>query len=180
MIRLEPLQVENFQKIVEWNEGHTIEFLNQWAGPVYEYPLTREQIERYYEDYITKEKDTLFVYQIINEETNEMIGTIELDVKDTVNKVGRIARFLIGDEKFRGKGTGKEALLKALKFGFENLKLNKITLGVYDFNTRALRCYEKVGFIIEELKENYRVVNNNCWNLYNMAITLEQWRISKT
>lgn len=174
MIKLEPLQKEDFKKILLWNEGKSAEFLLQWSGPFYKYPLTEEQLEKYYDDYISKEKDTLFVFRIIDVESKEMLGTIELDVKDKINKIGRVARFLIG-ESCRGKGIGKEALKEVESFGFEKLNLNKITLGVYDFNISAINCYKKVGFIIEELKENYRTINNSNWNLYDMAITKEIW-----
>lgn len=174
MIKLEPLQKEDFKKILLWNEGKSAEFLLQWSGPFYEYPLTEGQLEKYFDDYISKETDTLFVFKIINVETKEMLGTIELDVKDKINKIGRVARFLIG-ESCRGKGIGKEALSEVVSFGFKKLNLNRITLGVYDFNTNAIYCYKKVGFIIEELKENYRTINNCSWNLYDMAITKEIW-----
>ena len=36
-----------------------------------------------------------------------------------------------------------------LKYAFENLNLNKVTLGVYGNHTPAVRAYEKVGFKIE-------------------------------
>ncbi|GEM_PF-123141 len=180
MIRLESLQKEDFKKIVEWNESHSAEFLLQWAGPVYEYPLTEEQLERYFDNYVIKEKDTLFVYKIINVETSEIVGTIELNEKDRTNKIGRIGRFLIGEESYRGKGTGKEALKEAIRIGFEKLKLNKITLGVFDFNISAIRCYESVGFVIEEYKENYRKIGNDYWNLYEMGITKERWEANLT
>lgn len=175
MIRLENMEYNDFKKIVEWNEGTTPDFLLQWSGPLFEYPLTEEQIIKYFDSYVSKEKDTLFIFKIIDTETNEMIGTIELDEKDTTNKIGRIARFLIGEESHRGKGIGRQALSEVIGFGFKKLKLNKITLGVYDFNTNAIRCYERVGFKIEELKENYRKVESGCWNLFDMGITKEQW-----
>ncbi|MFX0099236.1 MAG: GNAT family N-acetyltransferase, partial [Candidatus Hodarchaeota archaeon] len=33
-----------------------------------------------------------------------------------------------------------------LKFCFNILNLNRVELGVYEFNTRAIHVYEKVGF----------------------------------
>lgn len=175
MIRLEPLQKEDFKKILEWNEGNSAEFLYQWSGPFYEYPLTEEQLESYFDNYVSKEKDTLFVYKIIDMETSKIIGTIELDEKDTKNKIGRIARFLIGEENYRGKGVGRKVLSEVIRIGFEELKLNKITLGVFDFNTSAIRCYKSVGFVTEELKKNYRKLGNDYWSLYDMGIIREQW-----
>jgi RimJ/RimL family protein N-acetyltransferase len=32
------------------------------------------------------------------------------------------------------------------RFGFEMMNLHRIDLTVFDWNTRAIRCYEKVGF----------------------------------
>jgi RimJ/RimL family protein N-acetyltransferase len=176
MIKLEYLEKEDFKKIVQWNEGKSEEFLLQWAGPVYEFPLTEEQIEKFVSTYMHKEKECFFVYKIIDAEIGQMLGTIELDVKDTVNKVGRVGRFLIGEENGRGKGIGRAALSEVLRIGFEELKLNKITLGVFDFNHRAMRCYESVGFAKENVKENYRRIGNEYWNLYDMGITRERWK----
>jgi RimJ/RimL family protein N-acetyltransferase len=175
MIKLAPLQKEDFKKIIEWNEGKSADFLLQWSGPFYKYPLTQQQFESYFNNYISKEKGKLFVFKIIYKETNEMIGTIELDIKDTVNKIARVARFLIGEDNLRGKGIGREALKEVVRFGFEDLNLNKITLGVFDFNKNAIRCYESVGFKIETLKEKYRESENGWWNLYDMGIAKEQW-----
>ncbi|ERI94567.1 acetyltransferase, GNAT family [Clostridiales bacterium oral taxon 876 str. F0540] len=179
MIKLKPLQKEDFKKILDWNEDKSAEFLLQWSGPFYEYPLTENQLEWFFDNYIMKEKETLFVYKIIDVKTSEMIGTIELDIKDTVNKIGRVARFLIGEESLRGKGVGREALSEAVRIGFEALKLNKITLGVFDFNTSAIRCYESIGFKKEDLKENYRKIGDTYWNLYDMRITKQEWEKKK-
>lgn len=175
MIKLEPMQKEDFKKVIEWNEGKSADFLLQWSGPFYKYPISQKQFDSYYDDYISKEKDTLFVFKIIYKETNEMIGTIELDIKDNVNKIARVARFLIGEDNLRGKGIGRETLKEVVRFGFEDLNLNKITLGVFDFNKNAISCYESVGFKIETLKEKYRESETGWWNLYDMGIAKEQW-----
>lgn len=175
MIKLELLQKEDLKKIVEWNEGKSADFLLQWAGPIYKYPLTEEQLQRYYTNYITKEKDTMFVYKIVEASSGSMIGTVELDVRDPINMNARVGRFLIGEESCRGKGIGKQALKEIVRIGFEELKLKKITLGVFDFNTRAINCYKSVGFEIEELKENYRKTETGWWNLYDMGITVQHY-----
>ena len=36
-----------------------------------------------------------------------------------------------------------------LKFGFEELGLNRIALGVFDFNKSAIKCYKNMGFKLE-------------------------------
>lgn len=52
-----------------------------------------------------------------------------------------------GDQVNRGYGTRAIGLM--LKYGFAEMGLNRIGLKVAAFNTRAVRTYEKAGFILE-------------------------------
>jgi ribosomal-protein-alanine N-acetyltransferase len=54
---------------------------------------------------------------------------------------------LIGEEKFRGRGTGFEVISHLLHFSRRNLDLKKIYLGVHKDNVPAVRLYKKLGFI---------------------------------
>ncbi|PAB60343.1 GNAT family N-acetyltransferase [Anaeromicrobium sediminis] len=177
MIRLEYLDKEDFRKIVQWNENKSSDYLFQWAGPMYKYPLTEIQIEDYFLNEVQRDKSNIFAYKITLVETNEFVGTIELHVIDEVNRIGRIRRFLIGEESLRGKGIGKLALENTLRIGFEKLNLQKITLGVFDFNHNAIRIYENAGFIKEKLLQNVRKASAPYWNLYEMAIAKVEWQI---
>jgi diamine N-acetyltransferase len=55
----------------------------------------------------------------------------------------------IGDKSVWNQGYGTDAMRLLLKHGFENLNLNRIYLKVYATNLRAIRCYEKVGYVSE-------------------------------
>ncbi len=59
-------------------------------------------------------------------------------------KSGFIYDFLI-DEKFRGKGFGKESLA-LLEAHAKTLGMTAIKLHVFEHNTHARSLYEKVGF----------------------------------
>jgi RimJ/RimL family protein N-acetyltransferase len=56
---------------------------------------------------------------------------------------------VIGDKTEWNKGYGAEAMTLLLKHGFETLNLNRIFLRVYEDNVRAVRSYEKAGFVLE-------------------------------
>lgn len=175
MVKLEFLLEEDFDKIIKWNENTSPEYLMQWAGPTYKYPITKEQIAENFKNMPNKEKSQIFIYKIIYTESNEVIGTIQLIKTDNVNKIGRVARFLIGEESMRGKGVGTAAIDEILDIGFNTFLLEEITLGVFDFNYGAIRCYEKVGFKKTKFTENARVVENKYWNLYEMSIKKNEW-----
>jgi len=52
--------------------------------------------------------------------------------------------------KHCGKGLGAKAIYKAKDFAFSELGLKKLYLHVLESNTRAIRCYEKCGFVIDD------------------------------
>lgn len=79
-------------------------------------------------------------------------GFISVDWKNRLAELG----ILIGEKSVRGKGYGADAVETLCRFGFEEMGLHKITARVFDFNTAALRCYEKCGFVREGvLRQEY-------------------------
>ncbi|MDP4091516.1 MAG: GNAT family protein [Bacillota bacterium] len=178
MIRLEPLQREDFHNIIEWNKGRTSDFLLQWAGPSYEYPITEQQIEDYFNETNANEGREMAIYKIVLEENGKMVGSFQIREDDKDSNTGRVGRFII-DEAFRGKGIGKEALTQLMQIGFESLHYDIISLGVFDFNSAAIACYETVGFEKYKLVEKARAASDGYWNLYDMKITREKWNLKK-
>ena len=169
MIRIELIEEEDFNKVIKWNLDKTSDFLLQWAGNSYKYPLTLEQIRN---NYYTNVKNSVHnIYKIISNSSNEIIGTIELVERDKINRIGRVSRFLIGEEKYRGNGIGTEVLKKVVKIGFEEFRFKEITLGVFECNLAAIKCYEKTGFKKEKFIEKAKKSSLGYWNLYEMKIS---------
>lgn len=56
---------------------------------------------------------------------------------------------MIGEKDCWSQGYGTGAMLALLRFAFDEMNLNRIELRVYAFNERAIRCYEKCGFVRE-------------------------------
>ena len=177
MIKLDLLEKKDLKRIIEWNVNKSSDYLLQWAGPMYNYPLTLAQVEYYFLNEVKKDNSTIYVYQIRLINTDQIIGTVELREIDKNNKVGKICRLLIGEKNNRGKGIGTEVLKEALRIGFEDMKFQKITLGVFDFNHSAIKCYENVGFTKENFLENVRKSSTGYWNLYEMEISKMKWQV---
>lgn len=175
MIKLSLIEIGDLEKIVEWNENKSADYLLQWAGPMYNYPLTPVQVENYFLNEVKKDSSNIFVYKVQLSDTCEIIGTVELRQIDENKKIGKVCRFLIGDEVIRGRGIGTEVLKEILRIGFEDLNFEKITLGVFDFNQGAIKCYENAGFAKVKLIENARKSPSGYWNLYEMAISKDTW-----
>lgn len=85
------------------------------------------------------------IFSIIDMESDELLGSCGLHDIDHVNGLALFGIF-IGNKNFWNKGYGEEATRLCLDYGFNVLNLHNIYLLVIEYNPRAIRCYEKVGF----------------------------------
>ena len=81
-------------------------------------------------------------------ETGSLIGEIRLDRVDLRDRRASLA-IGIEDASQLGKGLGTEAILLVLGYAFDVLKLHRISVRVVDYNIRAIRAYQKCGFVVE-------------------------------
>lgn len=82
----------------------------------------------------------------------------------------RLGIVIVDDEK-RGKGYGKEMISMAVRYAFDPLKADKISLGVFANNPAAIRCYRSAGFspVALENPERYRCFGE-VWDCIEMQI----------
>lgn len=175
MIKLEKFDREDFKQLIEWiNSEHLI---TNWAGSLFRYPLTEESLDWYIEDTNDYEKSDAFIYKAVDTKTGNTVGHVSLGGISEKNRAGRISRVLVGNTAERGKGYCTGMINAILKIGFEELKLHRISLGVYDFNKAAIRCYEKCGFIKEGvMRDVLRYQDNTYWSLVEMSILEHEWK----
>lgn len=59
----------------------------------------------------------------------------------------------------------------SIKYAFEILKIQKITLGVFDNNKSAYYCYKAIGFQDVKLEDNeyYHILNED-WKCLELEI----------
>ena len=91
----------------------------------------------------SKLEENAIIFSMVEKETNEFIGNIEImEIKNNVGEMG-----IAITPKKQDKHYGQEAIKKFIEYAFNNLSLDGLELNVYNFNLRGIRCYEKVGFI---------------------------------
>ncbi|QAV33347.1 Protein N-acetyltransferase, RimJ/RimL family [Fervidobacterium changbaicum] len=97
-----------------------------------------------------------------------------------IDWVARSAEYGIAifDSNYWNKGIGTEVTQMMLKYAFEYLNLNRIWLRVFENNQRAIRVYEKCGFIQEGRMRQARYFKGQYFDIVLMSIlTDEYWRI---
>ncbi|PEA11813.1 GNAT family N-acetyltransferase [Bacillus thuringiensis] len=168
VIKLKTFKKSDFKQLINWINSE--EFLIQWSGNAFTFPLDEQQLEKYIESANT------LAFKVVDEETSDVIGHISLGQIDNINKSARIGKVLVGNTKMRGRSIGKHMMKAVLHIAFDELKLHRVTLGVYDFNISAISCYEKIGFLKEGLLRESKRVGETYWNLWEMSMLEYEWK----
>lgn len=105
---------------------------------------------------------------------DKLIGELSLDV---VNWNGRDAFVAIGigEPENWGKGYGTDAMNILLRFAFSEINLHRVTLSVFEYNPRAIRSYEKLGFRHEGCRRLALNREGRRWNELYMGILRDEW-----
>lgn len=169
-IRLEHFSTADVERLISWigNEKEMVKF----AGPSFTFPLTKDQLLRHLDD--TKRH----AFNIIHNDTVTTIGHGE--VYHTNEHTGRICLIIIGDKQFRGEGYGTMATRLLTDWSFKNLHTKMVDLNVYDFNTAAIKAYERVGFRIITNNNTPTIIDGESWTSCRMQITREQFYSNET
>lgn len=111
----------------------------------------------------------LYNFAIETLEDGRYIGGCGINHLDWKNSIATVGIF-IGDKSLWGKGYGTDAMKLLISFIFEQMNINKIKLNVYAFNERAVKCYEKCGFVKEGTlrQEIYR--DGRYYDVYVMGL----------
>jgi len=143
-IELQPFARSDFDRLIGWIPS--ADFMLQWSGPQFEYPLTAAQLEEYI---CTAEMSPplRYIYKAVDTDAGAAVGHIELSM--TGADSGTVARVLVGDPALRGQGIGRQMVGRAVEIAFLTLKLEALYLSVFEFNRAALACYRGLGFRVD-------------------------------
>jgi len=81
----------------------------------------------------------------------------------------------LGEPEFWGKGYGSDAMNVILRYAFRALNLNRVNLTVFEYNPRAIRSYEKVGFKLEGRERKWMAREGKRWDMVFMGILRREW-----
>lgn len=170
MLRLRPYKNCDAKYIVSWIKDEVS--FRKWCADRFEsYPIYAEDINNQYMS--LAETDTFFQMTAFDE--SGAVGHLILRFTDEEKTILRFG-FVIVDDTKRGKGYGKEMLSLALKYAFEILKVEKVTLGVFENNIKAYYCYKAVGFEEVQMEQDeYYPIMGEKWKCLELEIEKNKW-----
>lgn len=166
MLRLRPYKACDAEEITKWIKNEYS--FRQWSADRYDkYPITPDDMNIYYD----RDRNNGRIWGLTAFDDTGIVGhlTMRFPTDDSFDEV-RLG-FVIVDDKKRGKGYGKEMLSLAIRYAFDLVKVNKISLGVFENNLSAINCYKACGFkaVTRDKTESYRCMGE-VWNCIEMEI----------
>jgi RimJ/RimL family protein N-acetyltransferase len=171
-VRLRGIEREDIPTFVRWfNDPEVRRFL------LFNEPMSKAQEERWFESRAEKEDYIFGVEALVDEQWVHIgnTGLHELDYRNGVAEFG----IVIGEKARWSKGYGTEATRLTLGFAFGALRLNRVALEVFDFNKRAIRCYEKAGFTHEGTQRQGLFRDGQFYDIHWMGILAEEFFADK-
>lgn len=169
-IRLRAPEREDLPMFVDWLNDPEVR-----AGISLFLPMSLAKEEQWFENMLKRPQE-------------EHPLTIEIESGDGWTAVGNTSFFdfnhnarsaevgiIIGDKAYWDQGYGTEAMKLMLKHGFGTLNLNRIFLRVNADNLRAVRCYEKAGYIQEGRLRKAAYTNGLYVDMIFMSVLREEW-----
>lgn len=103
-------------------------------------------------------KGNYFRWGMVDKETNQMIGLVQLHSNDLINNSCKIG-CAIG-YNYNKKGYAREAVKRIIEFGFEKLNYHRIEANIVVENLNSIKLVESLGMMYESTKkECYKLGN---------------------
>jgi RimJ/RimL family protein N-acetyltransferase len=169
LVKLTAQDPENDPKILApWHRDS--EFFQLAYGRLAE-PWTAQKIKERLERHSNEPNDIAFSLRTLADD--KLIGQMGMYLEPPHGD--GFVWILIGEREYWGKGYGTDAMRVMLRYGFDELNLHRVSLRTFGFNGRAVRSYEKVGFVHEGKCRNALNRLGQRWDEIWMGITREEF-----
>lgn len=166
MLKLRPYKKEDAKSVLSWIDNETA--FRKWSADRYgEYPITAEDMNDYY-----AENGNYIIFTAIDDD--EIAGHMIMRYIDESKEIIRFG-FIIVDSKKRGKGYGKQMLTLALKYAFDELNVQRVSIGVFENNPAAVHCYTSLGFKHIESKDECVDIMGEKWKCLELEMSREDY-----
>ena len=174
MLHLRPYKPGDAETILSWCTDEAA--FRRWTSDRYDaFPITAADMNGKYLAHNGDCTEPDNFYPMTAFDDTGIVGHLILRYTGGDKKQIRLG-FVIVDDAKRGRGYGKGMLRLALKFAFELLGAEIVTLGVFENNLPAYHCYKAAGFTgVPMAKPETCHILGETWNILELQMTREQY-----
>lgn len=174
MIRLRPYKRCDAKSIVSWCKDEKTFML--WGGDHFgAYPISENIMNQKYfeENGDCIEKDNFYPVTAFDEDG--IVGHFIMRYLHGDNRILRFGWVIVDDAK-RGRKYGQKMLRLGLKYAFEIMQVDQVTIGVFENNRPAYQCYLSVGFHKSEgIADSFEDIQGEKWKIIELEISKEEF-----
>jgi RimJ/RimL family protein N-acetyltransferase len=170
-IQLGPIRAEDSAILWQWINARPLVVLSSSYRPVHE-----SSHQEWFAN-MQRQRDCVF-FAIRLAPADVLVGTCQLHKVQPVHRSAEL-QIRIGHPDSRGKGYGTQALRQLLKFGFQDLNLNRIHLHVLPGNRPALRLYERCQFQREGRLRSAVFIDGEYQDVILMSLLRDEYLASR-
>lgn len=169
-VRLRHVEREDLPLFVIWLNDPEVRH-----GLALRYPLSMAEEENWFETMLKSPiEERPLVIEVKQGEEWQMIGNSGFHNLDWRSSNAELGIF-IGDKSFWDQGYGTEVMGMLLKHGFSTMNLYRISLRVFEDNPRAIRSYEKAGFVHEGRLRQAEYHDGRYHDVLFMSVLRPEW-----
>jgi RimJ/RimL family protein N-acetyltransferase len=169
-VRLRAVEHDDLPRFVAWlNDPEVLEGLAVFL------PLSQAGEERWYQNMLeSPPAEHPLVIEVRREDGWMPVGNCGLHKIDPKNREAEVGIF-IGEKSCWNQGYGTDAMRLMLEHAFRTLNLHRVFLRVMEPNRRAVRCYEKVGFVHEGRMRQAEYKHGEYLDVLLMSVLQQEW-----
>lgn len=141
-----------------------------WLSSVIKEDLTKDQLAE--AQHKALDEHWFLIHRL---DDDRPIGFVSTNSIQWAHGVGWVS-IGIGDPSCWGQGYGSDAMRVMQRYAFTELNLRRLTLGVFGYNVRARRSYEKTGFVLEGMGRSALLREGRRWDEFYMGLLAEEWQ----
>ncbi len=155
------------------------ELFAKWAGDseylrLMDSDPMRRRTPKQVREWLEKNVGKFTMWTIRRLEDNRPIGDVDLSDYDWTARHAWVG-IAIGEREMWGKGYGSDAMRIVIHYAFRELNLNRINLTVFEYNPRAIRSYQKLGFKEEGRERQWLNRDGRRWDMLYMGLLRREW-----
>jgi len=169
-VRLRHVEKEDLPHFVEWLNDPEVSH-----GLTIHTPLSMAEEESWFENILNNPIDERpLVIEVMEDDEWRMIGNSGFHNLEWRNRNAELGIF-IGDKSYWDQGYGTEVVKLLMRHGFSTLNLHRIYLRVFEDNPRAIRSYEKAGFVLEGRLRQAEFHNGQFHDVLFLSVLRPEW-----
>jgi RimJ/RimL family protein N-acetyltransferase len=168
-VTLRGVEEEDWQVFVAWDKDTEI----ARSGYFIPFPQSQAAAQKLAAEMaLQRSENDAYRWMMVNRE-GEVVGT--LNTHSVERRDGTFSYGVAVRREFWGRGYANEAIRIVLQYYFEELRYQKCTVDIDEYNVESIRLHERLGFQLEGRLRRMKFTRGKHWDCLKYGITREEF-----